>query len=196
MPNWCSTAITIKHDNREKLNELSEMIGQWTSKNYKDNGFGLSWLGNIVGNSGVGTVDENIKTDLHCRGWMTNDEISDGQLVIQTETAWVPMLKMWQMILEKYLPDAELIYEAEECGCELFCTNNKELCNRYVIDVCDSDKIESNWNATEDEVIEVLQELCNSTETSIEKLLDKFNKMENENISIQKWEFSEPNEWE
>lgn len=195
MPNWCLTTITINHESEEKLKELSNMIDEWTSKSYKDNDFGLNWLGNIVGNSGVGTVDESPETDLKCRGLINYKEAIGNQLIIHTETAWVPMLKMWLKILEKYLPDSELIYESEECGCELYETNNPELYNRYVIDACDSDIVESDWNATEDEVREVIQKLCNTGETNIEKLMRIFNESDFQNVFIHKWDFANVDEW-
>ena len=100
MPNWTITRITINHDDGNKLKEFEKLINEWTSKNYMENGFGLQWLGNIVGNSGIGTIDKNLETDLRCRGSITWIECEGNQLLIDTETAWVPMLKMWIKLKE------------------------------------------------------------------------------------------------
>ena len=40
MPNWCSTDITINCDNNEKLADFYVKIEEWTSHDYKENGFG------------------------------------------------------------------------------------------------------------------------------------------------------------
>ena len=71
MPNWCFNRITIYHEDDSKLENLENLIKEWTSKNQKDNGFGKEWLGNIVLASGVGTVDTEPSTDLSCRGRLT-----------------------------------------------------------------------------------------------------------------------------
>lgn len=196
MPNWCSTQITIHHDDVNKLKLLDALIDDWTSKNYKANGFGLTWLGNIVGNSGVATIDEDYKTDVRCRGSMTYKDLNlDGnELIIDTETAWAPMLQMWIRILNKYLPDAELTYRTEEPGCEIYCTNDPYLINKYVIDSWD-DNIESDWEASEESVTKLLQKLLLTEETNIKSLIREFEESEyTENISIHQWEYVNENE--
>jgi hypothetical protein len=161
-----------------------------------DNGFGLNWLGNIVGNSGIGTVDENPETDLKCRGNIQYMERTDNQLIIDTETAWVPMLKMWVKLLDKYLPDAELIYSAEESGCCIHNTNDPCLIDKYYIDSWEMEDIESNFEATESEVRKMLQKLLEANESDINKLLKMFRKSEySENMSINRWDFSDVYSW-
>lgn len=197
MPNWCLTRITINHESEEKLKELEKLINEWTSKDYMKNGFGLEWLGNIVGNSGVGTVDENQETDLRCRGRLTYMEYIDGQLLIDTETAWSPMLKMWKKVLDKYLSDAELIYSAEECGNGLYSTNDPCMKDCYIIDSWEIEEIDSDWEATEDQVKKVLQKLLETDETDVEKLIDIFEDSEHsDNMSIHKWDFDEIDIWD
>ena len=152
MPNWCWTRITINHESEKEIEKLNKLIDEWTSKDYMDNGFGHEWLGNIVLGSGVGTVDTNAETDLWCRGSITYREVNGNQLLIDTETAWSPILKMWVKLLEKYLPDAELIYTAEECGCGLYSTNDPSMKDCYYIDCWDIPDIESDYEASEDTV--------------------------------------------
>lgn len=198
MPNWCLTRITINNENQTELEKFDELLNKWTSKNYKENGFGHNWLGNIVGNSGIGTVDENKDTDLRCRGTITYSEVvDDGQLMIDTETAWCPMLKMWAKLLEKYLPNAELIYEAEECGNGLYSTNDPCMKDCYIIDCWDIASIDSDWEASEETVRKTLQELLGTKETNVDKLLELLSDSEyDDKISIHKWDFDEIDNWD
>ncbi len=197
MPNWCYTRITINHENETELKNLYKLIEEWTSKNYMENGFGHNWLGNIVLGSGVGTVDTGNDTDLRCRGNIDYSDLNDNQLIIHTETAWNPMLKMWIKVLEKYLPDAELLYEAEECGCGLYSTNDPYMKGCYYIDSWDIEDIESDMEASEETVREILQNLLDTMETDIDKLLRMFEESEHsENMSIHKWDFDEINIWD
>ena len=190
MPNWCMNRITINHENVNELEKLNNLINEWTSKNYLKSDFGLNWLGNIVGNSGIDTYDGDFK--VRCRGTIDYNEVIGNQLIIDTSTAWAPMIQMWKLILEKYLPDAELIYEAEECGCGLYCTNDPAMKSTYVFDACDCEDIESDWEMKEEYLIEELQKLLNTSETNVNKLLDMFDNSEwSEKISIHKYEFVE-----
>lgn len=196
MPNWCWTKITINHEDKNKLKQLKSLINNFTSENYKENGFGLNWLGNIVGNSGIGTVDENPETDLRCRGSLTYLDCIDNQLIIDTETAWSPMLKMWIKLVDKYLPDAELIYQAEEGGNCLYSTNDPCLLDCYIIDSWNGE-IESDYEASENTVRKLLQKLLETDITDIKELIDMFNESDHsEDMSINKWEYDEIDTWD
>ena len=197
MPNWCFNKITINHESETELEKLSKLIDEWTSKDYMENGFGHNWLGNIVLGSGVGTVDTDKETDLRCRGTITYSEVCGNQLIIDTETAWSPMLQMWVKVIDKYLPDAELIYSSEECGCGLYSTNDPCMKDCYIIDSWDMDDIEPDWEASEETVRKTLQELLDTTETDVEKLLKMFEESEySDGMSIHKWDFDDINMWE
>ena len=197
MPNWCSTRITINYESREKLQELLDLVEKWTKSDYEKNGFGLSWLGNVVGNSGVGTVSTGQSTDLHCRGYINSLELFDNQFIIDTETAWTPMLKLWIKVLEKYLPGATLLYTAEECGNNIYYTNDPDLVGCYYIDAWDVPGIDSNESVPADKVISILQELLKSTETDIDELINLISASEySEGLAIHKWEFAESETWD
>ena len=195
MPNWCYTNITINHENETELQKLSNLIDEWTSKDYMKNGFGNNWLGNIVLGSGVGTVDTDKETDLRCRGTIIHSMVTDNQLIIDTETAWSPMLQMWVKILEKYLPDAELIYNADECGNGVNDTNDPALEGKYILDYYGDEDIESDWEADEETVREVLQKLLDTTETDVEKLIQMVYE-DDYDISVRKWEYSDVSNWD
>ena len=198
MPNWCYTNITINHESEAEVEKLEKLIEEWTSKDYMPNGFGHKWLGNVVLGSGVGTVDTDKATDLRCRGTICDYYRNGSELTINTETAWSPMMQMWVKILEKYLPGAELVYTAEEPGNGVWCTNDPALVNKWVIDYYGDGDIESDWEASEDTVREVLQELLNTTETDVDKLV-RMAWDEDVDISVNKWDWTDLDEvvsWE
>lgn len=195
MPNWCYTNITINHESETEVEKLEKLIDEWTSKNYMDNGFDKKWLGNVVLGSGVGTVDTDNATDLRCRGTIIDYYRSGGELVINTETAWVPMLRMWVKVIDKYLPGAEIIYNADECGCDINHTNDPCLVGKYILDYYGDGDIESDFEASERIVIRTLQELLNTTETDVDRLIQMVYE-DDYDISVRKWEWTDINDWD
>lgn len=204
MPNWCYTNITF-NGSKKNVEWLNSKLKEWTSKNGMDNGFGLDWLGNIVINSGLANA-EDIDNATHpaCRGRLiyvdinTSQNSDQAQLIVDTETAWSPMLQMWVKLNEKYNLDLEIIYSAEECGCELYCTNDPCEANKYRIDVWeDINGVESEWFATESYVVKILQQLLNNKrETNIDRLLKEFYDSDySDNMSINRWEFVPIEDW-
>lgn len=197
MPNWCSTDITIT-GGKKQVEFLHNKIEEWTSKNAVENGFGKYWLGNILINSGVISAEQLDKVPHpRCRGSLgfsdLNTDTEPAELYIQTETAWSPMLQMWVEVLKKYNLDLEIIYTATECGCELYLTNDPCLSDKYVIDVFDDiEGVESDYEATEQYVIELLRELLYTNEKDIKRLMRQFYKAEvSEKMSIHPWEYAE-----
>lgn len=190
MPNWCITYIDIKHNDYQKLEELYDKIQEWTSNNYRENGFGTTWLGNVVLGSGVGTIDAGTETDFRCRGSLVWSELHECSINLVTETAWVPMIKMWQAVVDKYLPDAELFYLGDECGCGIYWTNNPKYVDRYSIDPYDFDSMEPQTNWSEEETSMFLRQLLITEERDINKLLNMFYESEwSDRMGIHKWNF-------
>ena len=193
MPNWCSTKIIISHESENKLIAFNKLLDKWTSKDYMPNGFGHSWLGNIVLGSEIGTVDEDPNTDIRCRGWISYKDLYANELTIDTETAWAPMLHMWIRLVDKYLPDATIIYNAEEPGCGIYDTNDEDLIGKYILDSWD-DNVESDYEMEEETLIRELQRIIGTTETDINKLI-KMTEDDDYDFSIHKWEYKNINEW-
>lgn len=197
MPNWCFTNITMAGQ-REKVQFLYDKIEEWTSKDYAQNEFGNSWLGNIALGSGIATEEDIDKRDApRCRGAIINLEIElnniqDAYLTVQTETAWNPMMKMWSMINEQYDLNLNIVYSAEEPGCELYLTNDPDIAGTYIIDAYDMDEIQTEYCIEEKYVVRELQELFSTTEIDIEKLINMFDESEySERMSIGKYSFVE-----
>lgn len=136
MPNWCSTTIDFIGDEKD-VEDLRDKIDLYTSKQYLKTDFGNDWLGNILYGFGLGDRIDNPSNNLRCRGVITGyDDIEYGgslcKFRIWTETAWVPMIKMWNAIIKKHYGDRISVHWiAEELGCDLYETNDYD---RYSYD--------------------------------------------------------------
>lgn len=154
MPNWCGTSMTIEGPKAE-IENIHRKIKEWTSRNYVENDFGKNWLGNIVVGAGF-----SYKL-LACRGAITymDEEITARQdepgiyyFQVQYESAWTDINGTWETILEKYAPNCEIYYVAEELGNEYFVTNDRD--KRYYDDEIivmsyleQSNPLYQKWNA-------------------------------------------------
>lgn len=128
MPNWCNTSMTIEGPKAE-IESIHRKIMEWTSRNYVKNDFGKNWLGNIVVGAGF-----SYKL-LACRGLISfmDEEITARQdepgiyyFQVQYESAWTDINGTWETILEKFAPNCEIYYIAEELGNEYFVTNDRD----------------------------------------------------------------------
>jgi len=205
MPNWCNNDITIYSSNEEKLKKLSELIDDWTSKDFATNGFGHNWLGNIVGFSEIGKYENDFKTlddkELRCRGQLIYSELSGGQLNLITETAWAPMLKMWKLICDKYLPDANIIYTSEEPGCGIYYTNDPNIEGSYYVDIWEPpeefEDEESLYEASKTDVINFLQRVLKTTESDFDKLMSMYENSDNTDwLAINEWKHADIEEFD
>ena len=201
MPNWCYTNINICHNNKNKLKDFFDKVEEWRKKPYKTNDFdtySLGWLGNIVGNSGLAEwkAKENGREDfvpsISCRGSLQTFELHDNSINIDTETAWGPMLEMWRLLCDKYLPGAEIYYTAEESGNGLYQTNDPDVADTYYIDIWEPpeefEDAESMYEAEESDAIEFLQRILHTQETDINKLIDMADSIDDPWFSINKWD--------
>ena len=207
MPNWCYTNINICHNDKNKLKEFFNKVEEWRKKPYKTNDFdtySLGWLGNIVGNSGLAEwkVKENGREDfvpsISCRGSLQTFELHENSINIDTETAWGPMLEMWRLLCDKYLPGADIYYTAEESGNGLYQTNDPNVDGTYYIDIWEPpeefEDEESMYEAEESDAIEFLQRVLKTEETDIQKLIDMSNEIDDPWFSVNKWELREIDE--
>lgn len=209
MPNWCYTNINIYHNDKNKLKDFFDKVEEWRQKSYLPNDFDkytLGWLGNIIGNSGLAKWGkrkdgrEDFIPNISCRGSLQAFELHDDSININTETAWGPMLEMWKLLCDKYLPGAEIYYTAEESSNELYQTNDPDVIGKYYIDIVDTqpdefEDIEGEYEASLKETVKLLQRICKTKETNIDKLINKYEMSdESEWLSIHKWDTVELDE--
>lgn len=128
MPNWCNTSMTIEGP-KEEIQSIHRKIKEWTSRNYVENDFGKNWLGNIVVGAGF-----SYKL-LACRGLISSmdkeittrqDEPGTYYFQVQYKSAWTDINDTWEIILEKFAPNCDIYYIAEELGNEYFVTNDRD----------------------------------------------------------------------
>lgn len=183
MPNWCFTSITIGHKDKDRLIDFYNKVEGWLKKSYKPNDFDSyseGWLGNIVGNANLSYWDKakgDFATDLRCRGYVTNLELSGNAIHINTETAWGPMMRMWDLLCKKYLEDAEIWFTADEPGNCVYVSNDPDTIGKYNIEMYDEppegyEEIENDWEVSEKGAVEILQKAFKTEESDISKLIE------------------------
>ena len=194
MPNWCYTKIVFK-GKPDVVKALYDFVSDDEANNALkiSTDFGVRWLGCYLERAGYDWES------YRCRGTLEHiSDLTDNEFFIETETAWVPMLSMWQAIIDKIAPGIETIYNAEEPGCEIFWTNDPEIYGSYWVDVYDADHLQSNVknvfgesnDYTESDLRKALLEIFPDEKTlSMEELICKLNNEYdvNEGMAIHEW---------
>ena len=199
MANWCTTYITINYNDKDKLKAFYEMLDDWRQKPIEKNdfeGMSLGWLGNIVGNSGIAKYNKKegvFIPEIPCRGSLQSLEYHDEKIEITTETAWDPMLKMWKILCDKYLPDAELLYTAIESNSGSYCSNDPDVIGKYDIEIWGDppegfEDEEFDDAVSEEKTIEFLQRVLETNEEDIDVLLEQIDDIEDPWFSVNKFE--------
>ena len=218
MADWCTTSITINHNDKDKLKAFYGMLNEWSQKPIEENDPHLDWLGNIVGNSGIAKYDE--KNDLFipripCRGSLLSLDYHDEKIEITTSTAYEPLLEMWELLRDKYLPDAEILFIAKEPNSDLYCSNDPDVIGKYDIDIwgeppegfeneasditetvvftlngyfLKSDNVNFDDVVSEEKTIEFLQRVFDTDEEDINVLLEQIDDIEDPWFSVNKYE--------
>ena len=115
MPNWCYTVVNISSPDKEKLKVLSDEFDKALDK---DDSLYSLLLHLDLGESEIKKINH--------RGSITYYETFDDYILMDVESAWSPTLEPIRLFCEKYDPSAEILYTAEEPGCEVFLSNNDE----------------------------------------------------------------------
>lgn len=124
MPHWCNTVYkaTGSKENVERLAKTMVELGNMPSPGLVENGFGSTWLGNLVAKMG-GVLDTAL-----CRGeWIVDhpdQPVVDGVFSFSVVSAWAEM-KEWRQFLEIKF-GVKLVFLAEEFGSLVFETNDTE----------------------------------------------------------------------
>lgn len=128
MPNWVYTTYVFRSKEKELILDFQNKLSTWTTEETlsKDAWNGSPyWLGNILLHAGFGQ-DNKLSNFTECRYRGAIDEIGEVEegylrgerffyFRVITETAWIEMPKMWDMIVKKLYPDKmELGFIAQE----------------------------------------------------------------------------------
>ena len=174
MPNWSTTEYYVVGAKKEvlDLNEKMEKLENRKESLVK-NGFGNTWLGNLV--ESLGGDWEKV----YCRGqWMCrvyNKE--NNSLTFTTETAWCEMDE-WREFIESCYKTIKMLYVTEEPGCGIYQTNDLEgvfFKDKYVLDYTE----DVEYFETIDQAVEFIEELIglkieDKTVNGIQEKLDEY----------------------
>ena len=86
-------------------------------------------------------------------------EIVDGVLKFWAEERWG--LQDFEQLLRQKFPDIKVYWQVEECGCEVYCTNDKEgkyFPDRYWVDTAQDDVYDSDYFTNEEDMWHWLDE--------------------------------------
>ena len=198
MPNWCFTSYVVTGDEKEVCDLYEKMLSlEEREESLVENGFGKTWLGNLV------TLLGGDWNTIYCRGdWsdLTKDD-DNGALRFDTETAWCDADETIAFLQEKY-PNLEFYFIAEEPGMGYYATNDtagEYFPQRYTVLPYDSGEEyqyeEGEEQAFFDEITNLTGCKVNSFE-EVEKAVHEYNEqLEDEEIYLKIFR-TKPNKYE
>lgn len=179
MANWASTSYAIE-GNKSDLERVSNVINDFVKSNVKpvEANASKEWEGNIV--KALGASEEQMKNN-YLRGFIQTYEIIDGVLYIEAEEAWGAT--DFRHLLAKLMPKLTIYYIVEECGCEVYATNDcdgKYFTESYYVDICiDGDYFNDYFN-TEEQVLSYVAQLLKKESVTM-KDIDEWNEEQDDN---------------
>ena len=179
MANWASTSYAIE-GNKSDLERVSNVINDFVKSNVKpvEANASKEWEGNIV--KALGASKEQMKNN-YLRGFIQTYEIIDGVLYIEAEEAWGAT--DFRHLLAKLMPKLTIYYIVEECGCEVYATNDcdgKYFTESYYVDICiDGDYFNDYFN-TEEQVLSYVAQLLKKESVTM-KDIDEWNEEQDDN---------------
>ena len=146
------------------------------------NGFGTTWLGNLVEDLGV---DFNT---VQCRGSWDDLYMDDEILCFTTETAWYRCTEVEDLIKEKY-PSIDIAFRCEEPGMCIYEKNNNVFFPEdYIVDIEDDDT----YYLMESEALQVLSDFFGIDFKDIDEamvLVQENNDKDDGRVWVNKYEF-------
>lgn len=176
MPNWCNTSYVVTGDKNEVRDLYEKMRSlEEREKPLVKNGFGVTWLGNLV------TLLGRSWEEVSCRGeWsgLTVD-IDNNELRFHTMTAWAELWQLRHFLQEKY-PSLTFYFRTEEPGMCIFQTNDKEgtyFPERYKVEHWDE---EGEYCMDVEAVFDMVSDITGTTVQNLEemnKAIDTYNEV-------------------
>ena len=169
MANWASTSYAIE-GSKSDLERVFNVINDFVKSNVKpvEANASKKWEGNIV--KALGATDEQMKNN-YLRGFIQTYEIIDGVLYIEAEEAWGAT--DFRHLLVKLMPELTIYYIVEECGCEVYATNDcdgKYFTDTYYVDACIDGDYFSDYFNTEEQVLSYVAQLLKREAITMEKI--------------------------
>ena len=179
MANWASTSYAIEGNNSD-LERMFNVINDFVKSNVKpvEANASKEWEGNIV--KALGASEEQMKNN-YLRGFIQTYEIIEGVLYIEAEEAWGAT--DFRHLLAKLMPELTIYYIVEECGCEVYATNDsnsKYFTESYYVDVCIDGDYFSEYFDTEKQVLAYMAQLLKKKSVTM-KEIDEWNEEQDDN---------------
>lgn len=179
MANWASTSYAIE-GNKSDLESVFNVINDFVKSNVKpvEANASKEWEGNIV--KALGASEEQMKNN-YLRGFIQTYEIIDGVLYIEAEEAWGAT--DFRHLLAKLMPELTIYYIVEECGCEVYATNDcdgKYFTDSYYVDICIDGDYFSEYFDTEKQVLAYVAQLLKKESVTM-KEIDEWNEEQDDN---------------
>ena len=179
MANWASTSYAIE-GSKSDLERVFNVIDDFVKGNVKpvEENTSKEWEGNIV--TALGATDEQMKNN-YLRGFIQTYEIIDGVLHLEAEEAWGTT--DFRHLLAKLMPVLTIYYIVEECGCEVYATNDcdgKYFTESYYIDICIDGDYFSEYFDTEKQVLAYVAQLLKKESVTM-KDIDEWNEEQDDN---------------
>lgn len=179
MANWASTSYAIE-GSKSDLERVFNVINDFVKSNVKpvEANASKKWEGNIV--KALGASEEQMKNN-YLRGFIQTYEIIDGVLYIEAEEAWGAT--DFRHLLAKLMPELTIYYIVEECGCEVYATNDcdgKYFTESYYVDICIDGDYFSEYFDTEKQVLAYVAQLLKKESVTM-KEIDEWNEEQDDN---------------
>lgn len=201
MANCCCTDIMFHSPDKDKLEKLISDVNRWVKRPDRKEHSDLYWIAQGAGDE-VAKVTGDYCGSISCIYMdLIHEENGIYCVQISMEDAWTPKLPIWLKLTEMYLgEEGFLTYYADEPGCDILDTNDESRVGTYLVD--DPDGILSDkdyWcDATEDELVPILQAYLSTNETDFETLFDEFQEKhfdEDASVWLRKWAYTEATAW-
>ena len=173
MPNWCDTTFAFIGSEAD-LDDFEARINEYTAQNFAENGFGTSWLGNVVHGFG------HDETATYCRGWIEDiQRMSPTHLQICTQTAWSELTEMWDTIChDNYDDRISYVYRAEEPGNGYFANTDSSgeyFPEKYLVDAYleDYEGLDAEWY----EYYETLEGMLNGASQALKRKVNSLKEL-------------------
>ncbi len=188
MPNWCETTYKCVGDPKELRSVYNTIQRNARRKTPRiKNGLGVQWLGCII--DALGYDWEQYR----CRGDISHAYLLDNVLTIHQDTAWCEQ-EGFREVIEKAYPSIKVYYKEEECGCEVYHTNDttgRFFPERYFLDNYDEPLYYNTIEEAAESVSGIVGHKVDATVDAIEKALDQYQEVhEDEDVFYSFHEFS------
>ena len=183
MPNWASTSYVFKGANEKQAQDLYDKIDSLSKMKepVEPNGFGLSWMGCLVILLG-GDIDK-----VYSRGEIIDYNLNGDLVSFDCETAWDEMPEFRHFIEQQY-PGSKIYYCVEECGNEVYATNDADgeyFKDRYCLDSYDGLEYFETIEEAAKYIGETIGKELTPDFAKIENTIDEY--MEEHNNSDETW---------